>query len=591
MITETRDRRQLAGLPVWEHTLVLRNEGTEPVTVTRADALAMPLDGTWSTLAFTSSWGLEGAPVHGSTADEVHLESRSGRSSHGHHPWLGLERAGEALIVSPAWSGNWHIDLDAGHLTAGISPWRFAVELGPGETFTAPSVVVASGPSIEDAAVALTTAIGRDWTPRSTASDRLDVEWNHWWPYEDAEVTEEVIAENASIAAELGIRVVTVDAGWFGAPGETYWPEQRGDWEAVNTERFPSGLAALGAAIRERGPRAGIWLEAEAVGASARLRTEHPELLALGDGTPPDPSYKVNTVSLDPADPTFLGYLCLGSAAAREYVAGTLDRIVAETGAEWVKLDFNVDPGAGCTRTDHGHGAGDGLLRHYEGLYALLDAFRERHPAVVLEACSSGGLRIDLGLARHVHCLFLSDPDYTEHHLEVLWAVSLMLPPVAMLHWSWSQWRGDHGPSQLDFASLSRDAFDTILRAALLQRFGISMRLPELSGDQLDAIRTNVALFNDTLAQFVRDGVLHRLTPQPLREGAGERVPAFQLVLGDRSVVAVFVLAGGEAPGYIQPIGAAATVTDLATGESVDLDAAGIPLAAGPTSWLFLVEP
>jgi alpha-galactosidase len=32
--------------------------------------------------------------------------------------------------------------------------------------------------------------------------------------------------------------------------------------------------------------------------------------------------------------------------------------------------------------------------------------------------------RIDLGLAEHVDCLFLSDPDWTEHHLAYLWKAS-----------------------------------------------------------------------------------------------------------------------------------------------------------------------
>jgi alpha-galactosidase len=76
-------------------------------------------------------------------------------------------------------------------------------------------------------------------------------------------------------------------------------------------------------------------------------------------------------------------------------------------------------------------------------------------------AGTSGGLRIDLGLARHVHCLSLSDPDYTEHHLQALCGASLLLPPVSILHWSWSQWRGDYPPSKLDFASLPIEEFDS----------------------------------------------------------------------------------------------------------------------------------
>jgi alpha-galactosidase len=268
-----------------------------------------------------------------------------------------------------------------------------------------------------------------------------------------------------------------------------------------------------------------------------------------------------------------------------------------------VKLDFNIDPDSGCARTDHGHGAGDGLLRHYEGLYAVLDAFRAAHPDVILEACSSGGLRIDLGLARHVHCMFLSDPDYTEHALQVLWGASLVLPPVAILHWPWSQWRGDYEPSQLDFASLSREEFDTIVRAALLHRFGVSMRLVDLSDEQRESLRVHTALFRDVLAPLVRDGVLRRLTAQPRRQGAGERAPAFQLSSGDRSVVAAYRLSGGETPEALRPAGLDPArnyeVTDLGSGASrrasgAELLSDGWSLSGQRpevSSWLLLVEP
>lgn len=587
------------GEGVWEFGLELTNAGASTLAITRMDPLAAHLDGgRWSTLAFDSAWGDEWRPVTGTTDYHHRLGTRSGRSSHGMSPWFGLERAGAGVVVSPAWSGNWHIDLDEGtRVSAGVSTWQLVVELAPGETVSAPRVVLAVGSTRDSAARALTTAAGAI-IPRSVASERLDVEWNHWWPYEDVEVTEGVIADNATIATDLGIRVVTVDAGWFGpADPDTYWGDYRGDWDLVNTARFPSGLGALGDSIRAAGARPGIWEEAEAVGSKARLRREHPELMALAvDGRRHDPSYGVGSQSLDPDDPAFLGYVCLGSPAAREFVLEGMSRVVTETGAEWVKLDFNVDPDAGCSRTDHGHGAGDGLLRHYEGLYAVLDEFRARHPEVVLEACSSGGLRIDLGLARHVHCFFLSDPDYTEHALQVLWGASLLLPPVSILHWSWSQWRGDHPASQLDFAALTDEQFATTLRAAMLHRFGVSLRLPELRESHLEVLRAHVALYTGTIADLVREGALHRLTDQPRRGGLGERAPAFQLSSGDRQVIAQFVLPGGAAPVAVRPDLDPAReyrVTDLASGAELALGPDGIPLDdknGTVTSWLLLVE-
>ena len=156
-----------------------------------------------------------------------------------------------------------------------------SVDLAPGEAVTAPSVVLAAGPDLEGAALSLQAAVRDRWLPRTAFTDSVPVEWNHWWPYEDAEVTEAVIVANATVAGELGIPIVTVDAGWFGASDATSdWQEQRGDWHLVNRERFPSGLVALGERTRAAGGLPGIWIEAEAVGAASRLRAEHPELLA-----------------------------------------------------------------------------------------------------------------------------------------------------------------------------------------------------------------------------------------------------------------------------------------------------------------------
>lgn len=605
--------RRVGGQDVWELCAQLTNTGAATVRVTRMDAASLVLDrsrGQWRTTWFRSAWGDEFRPQHGSTRHDTFLDVRSGRSSHGSAPWLGLEaEAGEAaLIVSPAWSGNWHIDLRSdGAITAGISPWRFFVDLAAGESVAVPSVVIAAGVDLDAASVALQRAVRDEWMPRTAFTDTAPAEWNHWWPYEDAEVDERIILDNAREAAALGFEVATVDAGWFGAPdAASDWQEQRGDWDSVNTERFPSGLEALGAGIARAGVLPGIWIEAEAVGSSARLRADHPELLARAeDGRRHDPSYRLMTVSLDAADPTFLGYVCLGSDAGRRHVLDSMSALIERFGARWVKLDFNIDPDAGCTRTDHGHGAGDGLLRHYEGLYAVLDAVRERFPDLMLESCSSGGLRIDLGLARHVHGFFLSDPDYTEHHLEVLMGAARMLPPLGILHWSQSQWRGDYPPQQLDWATLHPDAFDSMVRAALVHRFGVSLRLTELGPELRVRLARHVALYRDVVRPLVRDGVLRSLTPPPERGGLGERAPALQLSdeASDRHVVAAFVLPGGERPAAVPPRGVVADrryrVTDLSgdaepvVSSGADLVRAGITLAErhGVTSWLFLIAP
>ena len=526
---------QLSNHAVWEFQLSATNLSSEAILLSRLDSAALALQGaTWRVESFASAWGDEFRPKTATTAHDSFFGVRSGRSSHGESPivYFVRESDGYTVIVSPAWSGNWHIDvLAGGYVSAGISTWNLNLAIKPNETINAPSVVVAAGESKEIAQRNLQSTIRDNWLPRTKSTDSIPVEWNHWWPYEDAEVTQEVIIENAKLSQDMAIDAIVVDAGWFGESKlDTNWTDLRGDWSLVNLARFPDGLAKLGESILEMGKSPGIWIELEAVGAKSELRRSLPGAMARDDsGLRPDPSYRVGTVSLDPNDPGFLGYVCLGSPEGWAHTYNSVKTVVSTMQARWLKMDFNIDPGFGCTRTDHGHGAGDGLLRHYEGLYKLLDQIRSDFPELLIEACSSGGLRVDLGLAKHVHCFFLSDPDYTEHHLQVLWGTAHMLPPLAILHWPWSWWRNGYEPSQLDWSKVEVETFDVMMRAAMFHRIGVSYPLPKMPARLLERLRYHLEVFKQHVAPILATSNLVSLTDSPLRGNLGERNSAWQL--------------------------------------------------------------
>lgn len=522
--------------------------------------------GEWRASWFASQWGDEFSPHTarvGGAAGPLRLGVRTGRSSKGMHPWLCLEAPGHgAVVVSPAWSGNWAIDVvpDPGGgvtVTAGISPWKFSRRVSATKPFVAPDVYVAWGADRADAGAALARAAGRWIVPRSAWADSLPAEWNHWWPYEDAEIDADTFVENARIAGSLGFDLATCDAGWFGRPdAATFWERERGDWDTENTARFPGGLLALADDVRAAGTGFGVWIEAEAIGVDARLNDTHPSIVARRDDDPPAAPHEMP----DPEDPAWLGYVCLGSPEGREHLRGVLERLIARTDCRWIKWDFNLDPGAGCSRTDHGHDAGDGLYEHYLGLYAILDEFRTRYPGIVWEACSSGGLRIDLGLAARFHALFLSDPDWTEFHLQLLWGASGMLPASAMLHFSESQWRTHHGSQNLDPATLDVATFDLAMRAVALHRFAVSYKLPEFSAELRDRLAGHLATYREWIAPLVASGAVVRpLTPQPRRDGQGERFPVFQLDAAAsppaRVVLGAYRLDGAASETLVRPVG------------------------------------
>ena len=526
------------GTNLAEQWLVVTNDGTRPVRIDAVDSIAVPLPPRdYETMYYKGGWGMEFESVFGLLPPQgqtFRLESRTGRSSGDVHPWLALfDRANDVIVsASVMWSGNWSIAIspaDQGYvLTGGLNSWEFWKDLAPGESMEAPHVVVVRTESgdLNDISIQYARVGRKYWYPRNELSDSLPVEWNHWWSYEDKAISEEVFLRNVEVAAKLGFDVCTLDAGWFGpTDAKTDWYDYRGDWDKVNTIRFPNGLRVLSDACHQRGIKFGLWCEIEALGQKAKLAGKRPDFVAERDGTP-------------------LGYVCLGNPDAQEWAFQTLDRLITEYNLDWVKLDYNLDAGAGCNRTDHGHGAGDGLFEHIQAYYRLLDRIRAKHPHVLLEGCSSGGLRIDLGLMKHLHTTFLSDPDWPEHDLQLYWGATTMLAPNVCLHWGYCDWRfAEHRYQKFDpnDPSLTREQLDYYTLISMMGGFGFSQRLPDLPEWVAERFAYHARLYKEIVANFVREADLYRLTDQPKRFVRGERWAAFQFSMPDGTEHLLFV--------------------------------------------------
>lgn len=537
---------------------------------------------------YSSSWGYEYEPRPLPVDRPIMIEITSGRSSQGGMPWLAIGTEDGWWVLTVHWSGNWRIGTeptDGGlRVEVGLHPDGQQPTLVAGESHALPEVSIGWGADRASATTALARHLARP-------TRRLPVEWNHWWPYEDALITEDVFLAEAEVAAALGFEIAVLDAGWFGrAEADSDWVAERGDWHRVNTARFPHGLAWLADQTRARGLDFGIWIEAEALGPAATVAQQRPELVARD-------SYGRS-----------LGFVCLGSAAGRDHVLQQVTELITGTGARWIKWDFNLDPGGGCARDDHGHTADDGLLRHYLGLYAVLDQLRADHPETIFEACSSGGLRIDAGLAAHVDAFFLSDPDWTEHHLTCLWGASGLLTPAQILHWMESEWRGEHRFQKIDYSGtlLTRPRFDARVRAALLHRFGASVRLTEMRPDLRARLAEHLQGYREHIRPLLESGVLVPLTEQPLRNEQGHRQPAFSLCPaepGGRQLVAGFRLAPITDWQPIHPYGLiddlayrvelldGATLSDRGTRTGASLRADGLLADPDDTSTLWLLSP
>ena len=468
---------------------------------------------------WSSDWGTEWTPHHMSAKLPLEIGVTAGRSSKGHHPFIIIEDGSSAHFLAVAWSGNWQISC-----TPHFHSIEILVKSDCDQTHLITKTVNSGG---IHAAMREFIADFREFHTHGTP--KLLTEWNSWWPYEDTDINEETLLANALRAKEAGIEVAVLDAGWFGpAAKDSHWHHLRGDWDQRNIERFPSGLRGIADAVRKLGIEFGIWLEIEALGEKAQLAKIHPEFIAEHNGKN-------------------LQYVCLGNPDAFSWALNTSKSLVEECGASWIKMDFNVDPGAGCNRADHGHDSSLGLNAHLHNLYALLDTLKKDYPDLTVENCSSGGLRWDLAMASRVDVGFASDPDWPEHSLSCFWASSLFFPPEKLLGWCDSQWRGDN-VHQLFTALDSSDAdLEFALSITLLGGFGISARLPDFSKSKMQLVTRFVSIYKEFFRPRFQDGAfINHLTPQPERDLKGSRTVAFAIENKTQSpLLAIYQLAGG----------------------------------------------
>jgi alpha-galactosidase len=167
----------------------------------------------------------------------------------------------------------------------------------------------------------------------------------------------------------------------------------------------------------------------------------------------------------------------------REYATSVVDRVVGEYGAGYIKFDYNIDAGVG---TEVGSDSfGDGLLRHNRAYLEWIDSIRTKYPELILEDCSSGGLRADYAMLAHHHILSVTDQeDYRYTGYIAAAAPTMALPEQTAI---WACPKADADVEQVTFNMTS----------ALLQRIHLSGKIAELDEDKFALVKEAIRCYKD----------------------------------------------------------------------------------------------
>ncbi|MFC1413420.1 alpha-galactosidase [Streptacidiphilus sp. N1-12] len=498
-------------------------DGTEqgPITVLRADSAAwsLPPRDDYRLSHTTGAWAAETQLRRSQLSyGETVLTSRRGVTGHHAQPWAMVdagdadEQHGQVWSTALAWSGSWRITLqrtadNALGLTAGAGHEGLTVRLAPGATHSTPRLAgLYSGGGFG--------GTSRSWHAHIRAhllpypDETRPVLYNSWEATAFA-VTLEGQQQLAAHAAALGVELFVMDDGWFGARRNDR--AGLGDWTPY-AGAFPDGLQPLVDSVHGLGMRFGLWVEPEMVNPDSDLYRAHPDWVL----------HQPNRRRTELRHQLVLN---LARPEVAEWMYDWLTRLVGDHGIDYLKWDMNrpFTEAGGSADPDDPDLLWTDYVRHY---YQVVDRLRADHPALRIEACSSGGGRVDLGvLARHDQ-VWTSDNTDASDRLVIQDGYAQVYPVRTMAAWVTDV------PNQQTGRSIPlRFRFHSAMSGVL----GLGGELDRWTGAELKEAAELIAEYR-TIRHLVQHGALYRLRPPRSQN----ELTAVQYIAADAAEAVVF---------------------------------------------------
>lgn len=392
---------------------VLTNTGDKPLRLNKLMSFCVDLPGSYTMAAFNGGWIAEmrrwDTPVG---ASKVVNESLTGSSSNRHNPGFLLyepgatEDAGTVYGFNLIYSGNHYAAAQQSlqgltRVMQGINDSNFSQELPPGACFETPEAVLChSGKGFGGLSANMHAFVTDHIIPPHWRGRPRPVLYNSWEGC-TFDFSQHRLLSLANRAKALGCELFVLDDGWFA--GRDNDRAGLGDY-TVNRKKLPEGLEGLSRHLKDRGLSFGLWFEPESVNPDSNLYRAHPDW-ALTDGF--EPILGRNQLLLDLTRPE-----------VRDYIVESVSRILDSAGISYVKWDMNRHSVA------LGAKAHDFVL----GLYDVLRRIFAPRPDILLESCSSGGNRFDLGMLCFSPQIWASDNTDPIERLAIQNGISYLYP-------------------------------------------------------------------------------------------------------------------------------------------------------------------
>ena len=278
-------------------------------------------------------------------------------------------------------------------------------------------------------------------------------------------------------ASELKIGYFVIDAGWYAELNEGWW-DNVGMWQPSKT-RFKGGLQKLLGDIKAKGMIPGLWLEIEVVGVNSPLKDKPDSWFFMRHGKR---VIDGGRFLLDFRNPEVIAY-----------ANGVIDRLIKDFGVGYFKIDYNSKELIG-TETN-ASSAGQGMLEHNRAVIQWYKSVLDKYPGLVIEACASGGNRMDYAMLSQTQIVSSSDQqDYRKYPAILVGALAAVLPEQLGV-WSYPLPNGN-----------AKEASFNMVNGMLcrLYQSGLISQLPNESYQQ---VKKGIELYKSKLAPFIPKSV------------------------------------------------------------------------------------
>ena len=477
----------------------VKNEGSEALKVEKIYSACLDMDNEdFEMLSLHGSWGRERHIQQGALRYGKQLVSSGrGESSHQEHPFVAMvtpgtdQERGEVYAMHFVYSGNFigqveRCQFDTVRMVMGINQEEFCWNLKAGDEFQAPEVVMVYSAEGLGKMTRSYHAFYRRHMIRSPYNHKKRPILINNWEATYFDFDKEKILNIAKGASELGVEMLVLDDGWFGKrEGDV---SGLGDWY-VNTDKLEGGLKPIADGINAMGMKFGLWFEPECISEDSDLYRAHPDWAIQIPGRQPNRSrYQL--------------ILDMGREDVRDYLYERMTAILDSANIEYVKWDMNRHISDVYSAVLPKERQGEASHRYMLGLYDLLERLVSRYPDLLLEGCSGGGGRFDLGMLYYSPQIWCSDDTDAVERLSVQYGTSFCYPISAV---------GSHVSAVPNHQTGRITPVETRGTVAMAGSFGYELDLNLLSDGEKEEVKEQIKTFKKYY-NLTHEGEYYRLT-------------------------------------------------------------------------------